>query len=304
MKKFISGLVLGLGISAASVGYASDTVQMYLFNARYMFNGEEKIVEDPYKSLNYEGHIYLPIRFIAENTGLQVNYDELLQTVSVKASPVYISKSSAITLAKSTDKLNNDVRWEAQFIDIHRNDSNSQLMDRAVWKVNGLYPASNKTIVTLDAETGEQFSLTKLEAWGEVIPPTPDMGLVYGLAVNALLKSDPGLTREMKYIAVDPTGLKDLGEGDMEEILQSLNGNGVLVMKASFDELKAKGMVRDVNALEGVLLIVEKVVYAKDSILIDGYIFKTGLAAASSRITIQRDGEGWRISSVQGRGVS
>lgn len=269
-----------------------------------MFNGEEKIVEDPYKSLNYEGHIYLPIRFIAENTGLQVNYDELLQTVSVKASPVYISKSSAITLAKSTDKLNNDVRWEAQFIDIHRNDSNSQLMDRAVWKVNGLYPAGNKTIVTLDAETGEQFSLTKLEAWGEVIPPTPDMGLVYGLAVNALLKSDPGLTREMKYIAVDPTGLKDLGEGDMEEILQSLNGNGVLVMKASFDELKAKGMVRDVNALEGVLLIVEKVVYAKDSILIDGYIFKTGLAAASSRITIQRDGEGWRISSVQGRGVS
>ncbi|MEK3914176.1 stalk domain-containing protein [Paenibacillus sp. FSL H7-0331] len=304
MKKFISGLVLGLGISAASVGYASDTVQIYLFNARYMFNGEEKIVEDPYKSLNYEGHIYLPIRFIAENTGLQVNYDELLQTVSVKASPVYISKSSAITLAKSTDKLNNDVRWEAQFIDIHRNDSNSQLMDRAVWKVNGLYPAGNKTIVTLDAETGEQFSLTKLEAWGEVIPPTPDMGLVYGLAVNALLKSDPGLTREMKYIAVDPTGLKDLGEGDMEEILQSLNGNGVLVMKASFDELKAKGMVRDVNALEGVLLIVEKVVYAKDSILIDGYIFKTGLAAASSRITIQRDGEGWRISSVQGRGVS
>jgi hypothetical protein len=124
MKRFISGLALGLGISAASVGYASDTVQIYLFNARYMFNGEEKVVEDPYKSLNYEGHTYLPIRFIAENTGLQVNYDEFSQMVSVKTSPVYISKSSAIALAKSTDMLNNDVHWEAQFIDIHRNDSN------------------------------------------------------------------------------------------------------------------------------------------------------------------------------------
>jgi hypothetical protein len=304
MKKFISGLALGLTISAASAAYASDTVQAYLFNARYMFNGEEKTLEAPYTSLNYEGHAYVPIRFIAENTGLQVNYDEFSQTVKIKASSIYISKSSAIELAKSSDRLGNDVYWEAQLIENERNDSNGQSMGRAVWKVNGLYPAGNKTVVTLDAETGEQISLTEIEAGGAIIPSTPDMGRIYGLAVNALLKSDLGLTREMKYIAVDPGGFKDLGDGDWEEILHSLDGNGVPVMKASFDELKAKGMVHDANALDGVLLVVEKTVYARNSIMIDGYLFKTGKGAAGSQVIIQREQGGWNISNVRGTWIS
>ncbi|MDR6555225.1 stalk domain-containing protein [Paenibacillus qinlingensis] len=82
MRKFILGLVCGIGLTAATGVYASDMVQTYLFPAKFIINGEEKSTEG-YETLNYEGHVYVPVRFIAENTGNTVVYDETSQTIVV-----------------------------------------------------------------------------------------------------------------------------------------------------------------------------------------------------------------------------
>ncbi|OCT10525.1 hypothetical protein A8709_12055 [Paenibacillus pectinilyticus] len=82
MKKFILGLVCGIGLTAATGVYASDTVQTYLFPAKFVINGETKSA-DGYQTLNYEGHAYVPVRFIAETLGNKVAYNEATQTIVV-----------------------------------------------------------------------------------------------------------------------------------------------------------------------------------------------------------------------------
>lgn len=82
MKKFLLGLACGIGLTAATGVYASDMVQTYLFPAKFVIHGEEKSAEG-YQTLNYEGHVYVPVRFIAENLGNKVAYDEVTQTVVV-----------------------------------------------------------------------------------------------------------------------------------------------------------------------------------------------------------------------------
>lgn len=77
MKKFLLGLAIGIGVASASVVYASDTIQAYLFPADIYINGDFKNVDGPeYAVLNYNGHAYVPIRYISENMGASVNYEE------------------------------------------------------------------------------------------------------------------------------------------------------------------------------------------------------------------------------------
>ncbi len=83
MKKFIIGLVLGIILTASTAAYASDTIQAYLFPAKYVINGEEKSIGEEYASFNYNGHTYVPIRYIAENLGAAVVYDDASKTITV-----------------------------------------------------------------------------------------------------------------------------------------------------------------------------------------------------------------------------
>lgn len=84
MKKFFLGLVCGVALTATTAVYASDSIQAYLFHAKFIINGEMKIPTDSgYQTLNYDGHAYVPIRYIAENLGSKVAYDEASQTITV-----------------------------------------------------------------------------------------------------------------------------------------------------------------------------------------------------------------------------
>lgn len=87
MKKFIAGLIFGLVISLAAVAYASDTIQAYLFPAKITVNGKEASMGEEYKILNYEGHAYLPIRYVGEYIGGFVDYDEDTNTITLNYYP-------------------------------------------------------------------------------------------------------------------------------------------------------------------------------------------------------------------------
>ncbi|MBD0384893.1 stalk domain-containing protein [Paenibacillus sedimenti] len=82
MKKFILGLTCGVALTATTAVYAADTIQAYLFPAKFVINGENKIAQG-YETLNYDGHAYVPVRFIAESMGSKVAYDDASKTITV-----------------------------------------------------------------------------------------------------------------------------------------------------------------------------------------------------------------------------
>lgn len=83
MKKFVLGLICGIGLSATTAVCASDTIQAYLFPVKFVFNGQDKELDSEYTTLNYNGHAYVPIRFVAENMGALVKYEDITKTVSI-----------------------------------------------------------------------------------------------------------------------------------------------------------------------------------------------------------------------------
>ncbi|WP_127484311.1 copper amine oxidase N-terminal domain-containing protein [Paenibacillus ehimensis] len=86
MKKLISGLTVGVVLSTCTIAYSSDTIQATLFPAKLTFNGVEKKLPQDYAVFNYNGHAYLPIRFIAENMNAGIRYDEKSKSISVNYS--------------------------------------------------------------------------------------------------------------------------------------------------------------------------------------------------------------------------
>lgn len=89
VKNFIYGLVLGLTIALASTAYSSDSASTVLFPSQFVFNGQTETLDPEYQVLNYEGHAYVPIRFVAENMGASVGYDDTgsLPTISINYFP-------------------------------------------------------------------------------------------------------------------------------------------------------------------------------------------------------------------------
>lgn len=85
MKKFWIGIACAGVVSlGASVAYASDYVQALLFPVKIEFNGQNKVLGNDYTILNYNGHAYVPIRYIVENMGGEISYDGQLNQISIK----------------------------------------------------------------------------------------------------------------------------------------------------------------------------------------------------------------------------
>ncbi|MDF2651263.1 MAG: copper amine oxidase-like protein [Paenibacillus sp.] len=87
MKKFIFGLICGITVTTSTAVYASETIQTYLFPVRYEINGQNTEMEKEYSTLNYNGHAYVPIRFIAENLGAFVDYNEQNKEIKINHFP-------------------------------------------------------------------------------------------------------------------------------------------------------------------------------------------------------------------------
>ncbi|MDQ0878925.1 hypothetical protein QFZ77_007584 [Paenibacillus sp. V4I3] len=78
MKKFISGIIVGIGISACTVTFASESLQAFLFPSKVTFHnkGETKEVsfsnDDPV--INYNNKAYIPLRLFSETLNGKVIY--------------------------------------------------------------------------------------------------------------------------------------------------------------------------------------------------------------------------------------
>lgn len=76
LKKFILGLVVGTLLSISTAVFASESVQTSLFPAFFKINGQNASLDKEYAVLNYQGHAYVPVRFIAEKLGAFVDYTD------------------------------------------------------------------------------------------------------------------------------------------------------------------------------------------------------------------------------------
>lgn len=79
MKKrtFASALLAGAILaSTTTVFAASEFIQAVLYPVKIFINGQEQELPDEYSILNYNGHAYVPVRFVSEQLGGKVGFIE------------------------------------------------------------------------------------------------------------------------------------------------------------------------------------------------------------------------------------
>lgn len=83
MKKLWIGILVGFALSFATMGYASNVVETVLYPVKLYLNGEEQTLGGEYEILNYNGHAYVPLRFLAEQLDGKVTFDEAGPSINI-----------------------------------------------------------------------------------------------------------------------------------------------------------------------------------------------------------------------------
>jgi len=111
---------------------------------------------------------------------------------------------------------------------------------------------------------------------------------------------DEGLNDDMKYIAIDTHTLENATNADKKAVLEYFKKYDVEIMDESFESLKEKGMVKDLNSLDGLLLRIEKVDKISDNeIIIECSKFRSGLGAVGVKCVLKKENNKWIIDSSQ-----
>jgi foldase protein PrsA len=88
-KGLIVGLTIGSLISGTAAFAASSQIEVAFRNLTYMFDGIKK-VPTAGQGFIYEGSTYVPLRFISEALGKQVEWDEANETIWIGNNPTRI----------------------------------------------------------------------------------------------------------------------------------------------------------------------------------------------------------------------
>ena len=85
MKKFLKGLILGVALTSSVSVIASSgrSIQVFDIVKRIVVNKEVKPFEKGKEPFVYNGTTYVPLRFIAESLGEEVDWDREMGTVYV-----------------------------------------------------------------------------------------------------------------------------------------------------------------------------------------------------------------------------
>lgn len=87
-KKFIVIFSL-LMLSSFSIAYANDSIKAVLYPVSYEINNKKQEIQEGYVTLKYNNRAYVPIRFIAENLGARVDYDDENKMIMINDSNVF-----------------------------------------------------------------------------------------------------------------------------------------------------------------------------------------------------------------------
>jgi hypothetical protein len=112
LRKRIGYIVLGtvigsiLTLSTGAFAEVSNLVSAYLGkHIQFNFNGEIKKSSEDRPAIIYKDSIYVPVRFIAEGTGMPINWNAQTQTVEIKTpEPEVIEKVVYVEVPKEEDE--------------------------------------------------------------------------------------------------------------------------------------------------------------------------------------------------------
>jgi hypothetical protein len=96
-RSLLVGMLVGVGLSACTVTFASDSLQAYLFPSKVIFhvNGlanNADVSGDPV--INYNNKAYIPLRLFAESIGAKVNYQDASDASGTHQIDIYTSDFS------------------------------------------------------------------------------------------------------------------------------------------------------------------------------------------------------------------
>jgi hypothetical protein len=135
MKKFFLGLTCGIALTATTAASASDTIQAYLFPAKIEINGQSKELPSEYKVLNYNGHAYVPIRFIGESLGLGVRYIERDNVISIMNQPTNVDEvTKKVWLIQYRLNVGNEQKYVKELLGQPSAERTNDDKQQAVWR--------------------------------------------------------------------------------------------------------------------------------------------------------------------------
>ena len=83
-KYLLLGIVIGVSFMTSGLVFAYSPISAWLSdNVSIYFNGEEKALPEGYEVLTYNGRTYTPARFIAEELGAEVVWDEGTKSIYI-----------------------------------------------------------------------------------------------------------------------------------------------------------------------------------------------------------------------------
>lgn len=83
-KYLLLGIVIGVSFMTSALVFAYSPISAWLSdNVSIYFNGEEKALPEGYEILTYNGRTYTPARFIAEELGAEVVWDEGTKSIYI-----------------------------------------------------------------------------------------------------------------------------------------------------------------------------------------------------------------------------
>jgi hypothetical protein len=186
------------------------------------------------------------------NNGSSVNttnasIKQLIQTPTSTPIKSYISQDVALDVAKKAYP-KADIKWDAKMIENKEVESNNMKKKITVWDVTAIYPAGNKMIVEIDASSGEQISLTEIEApdWEVISRANLILGTVEELDMSGNILTGIKLKAENYIQGTSPSNVSpiELGKSiylkvNKAELKNSLKtyltiGNQVILLVAQY----------------------------------------------------------------------
>ncbi|WCN38107.1 copper amine oxidase N-terminal domain-containing protein [Aneurinibacillus uraniidurans] len=100
-RQLVSGIIIG-AVTATCVSVFGASVDLPIINEviKFEFNEKQKELPEGYSVLQYQGHTYVPARFIAEELGAKVDWDENKKTVKITKSTIQPPVDSGVQYEK------------------------------------------------------------------------------------------------------------------------------------------------------------------------------------------------------------
>ncbi|MEK8132406.1 stalk domain-containing protein [Paenibacillus filicis] len=105
MNKFIVPLGLGLLLSSSAAALAPDTPKLEVSPASIKFNRTIAVMPSGHPAYQINGSTYVPLRFLVDQTGGTIHYDETYKTIDIQYPKKYVQSQLSSTARNSDFKL-------------------------------------------------------------------------------------------------------------------------------------------------------------------------------------------------------